>query len=270
MSNTTTIFGVIALFAVGMVFAPLAASAAVPYSNYNGQYPEDNGNFLNIKKAIVDIDSDVVTDIIYKVGGLIPETPPPFGYGVVTEVPSRTGTGTELNVIATTSHAGVLDADAQEGDPDNPILHNHYAVLGSNPACGSNPSIAALSEEEIGEVFVKGKTVIVKDLPNSAPAEVNSTEIEITPGADIQFVASFLLQVEEDQQGNPVVCVTNVTQVQPEDQRTIIFGEKDFRDENNKPDYGNSYDYGYTAEESYDYEYPEESYDENYDYEQEY
>lgn len=270
MSNTTTIFGVVALFAVGMIFSPLAASAAVPYSNYNGQYPEDDGNFLDIKKAIVKIDNDVVTDVIYKTGGFIPEVPPPFGYGVVTEVPSQTGTGTELNVIATTSHAGVLDADAQEGDPDNPILHTHYAVLGSNPACGSNPSIAALSEEEIGEVFVKGKAVIVKDLPTSATAEFNNTEIEITPGADIQFVASFLLQPEEDSQGNLVVCVTDIEQVQPEDQRTIIFGEKDFSDENDKPDYGKPYDYGYPAEESYDYEYPEESYDENFDYELEY
>ena len=260
MSNTTTIFGVIALFAVGMIFSPLAASASIPYHNNNGPYPEDNGNFLDIKKAIVKIDDNAVRDIIYKTGGFIPEIPPPFGYGVITEVPSQTGTGTEFNVIATTSHSGLLDSDAQEGDPGNPILHNHYAVLGSNDACGLNPSIVALSEEEIGEVFVKGKTVIVKDLPPSAPADVNGTEIGITPGTNIQFVASFLLQPEEDTQGNPVVCVTNISKVQPEDQRTIIFGEKDFHDGNNKPDYGNPYDNGYS----------EESYDENYDYELEY
>ena len=64
MSNTTTIFGVLALFAVGIVFSPLAASAAVPYSNYNGQYPEDDGNFLDIKKAIVKIEQDKKIEIL--------------------------------------------------------------------------------------------------------------------------------------------------------------------------------------------------------------
>ena len=84
-------------------------------------------------------------------------------------------------------------SDAQEDDPDDPILHNHYAVLGNNLACGRQPSIEALTEEELGQVFVKGKTVIVKDLPPSAQ-KVNCTEIEITPGTNIQFVASFLLE----------------------------------------------------------------------------
>jgi hypothetical protein len=264
MSNTTTMYGMIALFAVGMIFSPLAASAVVPYPDYNGPQPDDNGDFLDIKKVIVKGDSDVITDIIYKTGGFIPhdETVEPFGYGVITEVPSQTGTGTELNVIATTSHAGLLDSEAQEGDPDNPILHNHYAVLGSNPACGSNPSIEALSEEVLGQVLVKGKTIIVKDLPPSASAQVNSTEIEITPGTDIQFVASFLLEVVGPQ-NNPVVCVIPV---ETQDERTIIFGEKDFKPDYPSPGYENP-DEGYGN----GYEYPNEmSYDKKYDYNQRY
>ncbi|HEU5462428.1 MAG TPA: hypothetical protein VFU79_09190 [Nitrososphaeraceae archaeon] len=267
MSNTTTtMFGMIALFAVGMIFSPLAASAVVPYPDYNGPQRDDNdGNYLDIKKVIVKDDGDVITDIIYKIGGFIPlyETVDPFGYGVITEVPSETGTGTELNVIATTSHAGLLDSEAQEGDPDNPILHNHYAVLGSNLACGSNPSIEALSEEEIGQVFVKGKTVIVKDLPPSASAQVNNTEIEITPGTDIQFVASFLLEVVGPQ-NNPVVCVIPV---ETQDKRTIIFGEKDSKPDYPSPSYENRDD-GYGN--GYEYQNEMSSYDKKYDYDQRY
>ena len=189
MSNTTTIFGIIALFAVGMIFSsPLTASVAAQ------QQPP---GYLDLEKTVVKIKEDpitetnAITDIVYKLGGFLPEdeTVTPFGYGVVTEVTNEEGE-TELNVIATTSHAGLLDADAQQGDPDNPILHNHYAVLGNNIACEGNPSIEALTEEEIGQVFVNGKTVIVKDLPPS------STDVEITPGTNIQFVASFLLEVE--------------------------------------------------------------------------
>jgi hypothetical protein len=268
MSNTTTIYGLIALFAAGMFFSsPLAVSAAVTDPEDNAPQPYENGNFLEIKKAIVNIDNDVIREIIYKTGGFVPhdEAIEPFGYGVITKVPSQTGTGTELNVIATTSHAGLLDSDAQQGDPANPILHNHYAVLGSNPACGSNPSIKALSEEELGQVFVKGKTVIVKDLPPAASAQLGNTEIEITPGTDIQFVASFLLQVVGPQ-NNPVVCVTDIMPVEPQDKRTVIFGEKDFNPDYPRPGYENSDD-GYEN----GYEYPNEiSYDEQYDHNQRY
>jgi hypothetical protein len=282
-------FGVMALFAVGMIFSPLAAStaaAAIPYPDDNGPQPNDNGDFLDLKKVIVKDDGDAITDIIYKTGGFIPqddEAVEPFGYGVVTEVPSQTGTGTELNVIATTSHAGILDSEAQEGDEDNPILHNHYAVLGNNPACGTNPSIAALSEEEPGQVFVKGKTVLVKDLPPFASAEVESpgmmTEIiEITPGNDIQFVASFTLQVVPPASpgSDPVVCVIPEETL---DERTIIFEDKAFKPDYPRPGYDNHDEgygngYEYANEMSYDkqngYEYANDANEMSYDKQNEY
>ena len=61
----------IALFAVGMIFSsPLAVSAVV--SN-----PDDNGNFLELKKAIIDIqndpEGDMITDIVFKTRGEIPQ-----------------------------------------------------------------------------------------------------------------------------------------------------------------------------------------------------
>lgn len=251
MSNPTTIFGIVALFAVGMIFSsPMTASVAAY------QQPPD---YLDLEKTVVKIKQDpmtetnFITDIIYKLGGFLPEEDhvAPFGYGVVTQVTNETG-DPELNVIATTSHAGLLDADVQES-PEDPILHNHYAVLGNNPVCEGNPSIEALTEEEIGQVFVEGKTIIVKDLPPS------STDVEITPGTNIQFVASFLLDpVFDEQEELTAVCV-NPVEIQND--RAVIFGEKDFHDgENNKPDYGKPYGNHY----------PEESYDKKYDYNQRY
>jgi hypothetical protein len=251
MSNTTTMFGIIALFAVGMIFSsPLTASVAA-------QQPSPD--YLDLEKTVVKTkqdpttESNFITDIIYKVGGFVPEddTVAPFGYGVVTEVTNEAGE-TELNVIATTSHAGIEDADVQENAQD-PILHNHYAVLGSNPLCEGNPSIEVLTNEEIGQVFVNGKTVIVKDLPPS------STEFEITPGTDIQFVASFLLEPV-----GPAVCVVPVETL---NERTIIFGEKDVKPDYPRPGY-DSHDEGYGNE--YDYANEEMSYDEKYEYEERY
>jgi hypothetical protein len=242
--SKTTIFGIISLFAVGMIFSsPMTASVAAY------QQPAD---YLDLEKTVVKIKQDPITetnsitDIIYKLGGFLPEyeTVDPFGYGVVTQVTNETG-DPELNVIATTSHAGLLDADVQESAED-PILHNHYAVLGNNPVCEGNPSIEALTEEEIGQVFVDGKTIIVKDLPPSST--------EITPGTNIQFVASFLLEPVFDEQGELTAVCVNPVEIQND--RAVIFGEKDNHDdEYDKPEYRNSYDNHYPEEASYDKKY---------------
>ena len=146
MSNTTTMFGIMAVFAVGIIFSSSLTASAIPQ-----QQPAD---YLDLEKTVVKIKQDpmtktnFITDIIYKLGGFVPdevngfvpdEEVRPFGYGVVTEV--QTNSGPQLNVIATASHAGLLDADAQQNNPNNPILHNHYAILGMNALCRGNPSI---------------------------------------------------------------------------------------------------------------------------------
>jgi hypothetical protein len=45
--------------------------------------------FFDIKKAVVDIDKDIITDIVYKTRGFIPEdgSGGALGYGVLTAVP---------------------------------------------------------------------------------------------------------------------------------------------------------------------------------------
>ena len=84
MSNTTTMFGIMALFAVGIIFSSSLTASAIPQ-----QQPID---YLDLEKTVVKIKQDpmtetnFITDIIYKLGGFFPdEAVDPFGYGVVTK-----------------------------------------------------------------------------------------------------------------------------------------------------------------------------------------
>ena len=85
-------------------------------------------------------------------------------------------------------------------------------------------------------------------------------------GTNIEVVASFLLEVRENEQEKQIVCVTDVMPVEPQDQRTIIFGEKYNRTDYPRPNYENP-DGGYGN----GYEYPNEmSYEKKYDHNQGY
>jgi hypothetical protein len=218
---------------------------------------------LDVKKAIINIEEDVITDIVFKTRGEIPKfgTGENFGYGVVTLVNDT------LNVIATTSHPnlGIVDSELQE-DENDPVFHNHYVVLGTDAEnCGVNEedepnlSIADLSFESPGEVFIKGNAAILRDLPPSAEGQF--TGVEITPGTNIQIVASFLLEPVFVEGELAAVCVTDVMPVEPQDERTVIIGEKDFKPDYPRPNYGNNDGYGngyendYSTENSYDVAY---------------
>ena len=259
-----TITGTMVLFAVGMIFSsPMYASAIA--------IPDPDNDFLDVKKAIIKIDGDVITDIVYKTRGEIPKfgTDENFGYGVITQVNNT------FNVIATTSHPnlGFVDSELQI-DENDPVFHNHYVILGTDAEnCGvneqglPNPSIADLSFESPGELFIKGNTAIIKDLPPSAIGQFSDEEI--TPGTNITIVASFLLTPVEDEEGDiAAVCVTDVRPVEPVDERTVIIGEKEEqKSDYPRPDYGNNDGYGNEYENGYGNDYPpENSYNAEYDH----
>jgi hypothetical protein len=216
------IFAIMSIFVAGMIFSPLAALS----------YPEDGDDYLDVQKAIIDIDKNIIKDIVFKTRGDIPQdgSDKNFGYGVVTLANNT------LNVIATTSHPklGIVDSELQNGDPNNPVFHNHYVILGSNNfICGDNPAVADLSFTSPGKVIIDGNKAILKDLPASAQGQFNSnrtttpaTNVTITPGTNVLIVASFLLESHFTQQG-PVVCVVDIKPVEPQDKRTIIIGQKD-------------------------------------------
>ena len=206
------IFALMTIFVAGMIFLPLAASS----------YPDDD-DYLDVQKAIIDIDKNIIKDIVFKTRGDIPQEnrDKNFGYGVVTLVNNT------LNVIATTSHPklGIIDSELQKS-PEDPVFHNHYVVLGNNSICGANPAVQDLSFTSPGKVIIDGNKAILKDLPASAQGQF--TNVTITPGTNVLIVASFLLESHFSQQGQlQAVCVVDIKPVEPQDKRTIIIGQKD-------------------------------------------
>jgi hypothetical protein len=203
------------IFVAGMIFSPLAALS----------YPDDYDDYLDVQKAIIDIDKNIIKDIVFKTRGDIPQdgSDKNFGYGVVTLVNNT------LNVIATTSHPklGIVDSELQNGDPTNPVFHNHYVILGNNSICGANPAVQDLSFTSPGKVIIDGNKAILKDLPASAQGQF--TNVTITPGTNVLIVASFLLESHFNQTANQLqaVCVVDIKPVEPQDKRTIIIGQKD-------------------------------------------
>jgi len=207
------IFTIMAMFVAGMIFSPLAASS----------YPDDD--YLDLQKAIIDIDKNIIKDIVFKTRGDIPQdgSDKNFGYGVVTLV-----NNSSLNVIATTSHPklGIVDSILQKS-PTDPVFHNHYVILGNNSICGANPAVQDLSFTSPGKVIIDGNKAILKNLPASAQGQFNSS-VTITPGTNVLIVASFLLESHFNQQGQlQAVCVVDIKPVEPQDKRTIIIGQKD-------------------------------------------
>jgi hypothetical protein len=269
------IFTIMAMFVAGMIFSPLAASS----------YPDDD--YLDLQKAIIDIDKNIIKDIVFKTRGDIPQdgSDKNFGYGVVTLV-----NNSSLNVIATTSHPklGIVDSILQKS-PTDPVFHNHYVILGNNSICGANPAVQDLSFTSPGKVIIDGNKAILKNLPASAQGQFNSS-VTITPGTNVLIVASFLLESHFNQQGQlQAVCVVDIKPVEPQDKRTIIIGQKDKDYYNEQPrnddyyneqprndDYYNEQprnddynrDDGYNNENTYDssYGYEENRYNSYYPY----
>ena len=248
------IFAIMTIFVAGMIFSPLAALS----------YPDDDDDYLDVQKAIIDIDKNIIKDIVFKTRGDIPQegSYKNFGYGVVTLANNT------LNVIATTSHPklGIIDSELQKS-PKDPVFHNHYVILGNNSICGANPAVQDLSFTSPGKVIIDGNKAILKNLPASAQGQFNSS-VTITPGTNVLIVASFLLESHFNQTTNQLqaVCVVDIKPVEPQDKRTIIIGQKDKDYYNEQPrndDYYNEQprndeynrDDGYNNENTYDSSY---------------
>src|SRR5215207_9979089 len=231
------IFAIIAIFAAGMIFSPLAAFS----------YPDNDDDYLDVQKAIIDIDKNIIKDIVFKTRGDIPQEnrDKNFGYGVVTL------SNNTLNVIATTSHPklGIVDSELQKS-PKDPVFHNHYVILGNNSICGETPAVQDLSFTSPGKIIIDGNKAILKDHPASAQGQftnvtITPANVTITPGTNVLIVASFLLEShfsQPHQQGDLLaVCVVDIKPVEPQDKRTIIIGQKDKDYYNEQPRNDNYY-----------------------------
>jgi len=217
------------LLAAGIIFSPMAASAFPPQDD-----------FLDLKKTVLDINDGVITDIIFKAQGKIPLHPGiDWGYGIITLDESD-----NPNVIATTSHPNlpIADSELQNDDPENDIIHNHYVILGVDPdpdaACGQdNPFVADLTFKSPGKIFIDRNEAILKNLPESVLGGNFDTDLVFIPGTNYQVAASFQLEYVDDQTdpNGFKICVVDVRPLDPQEQSTVIIGEKDFKDHKQRP-----------------------------------
>ena len=130
-------------------------------------------SFLDIRLAYVKTTSDKVSQASLVTKASIPKdgSGGKFGYGIIT------GTGV---VIVTTTHKGVLDSEAQNGNPNNPIFHNHYVKLGDDPQnrCGGSPAVVAITFDSPGKVSVGGTSALLDDLPKSSEGLTQNSKVD--------------------------------------------------------------------------------------------
>jgi hypothetical protein len=216
MKNTSRLILSLIMMGFSLIAMPTYIHAdpdsnyGVPYSgndkhdSYYGEkdsYHNDPNKFLDIKNAKIGVHDDIIKKIFFETRGEIPEdgSEGSFGYGVVTLVDST------FTVIATTSHEGLYDSELQlaEGNIYSPVFHNHYVELTASdkcedavgPAAPGLPGleIAELTFESPGEVNIIDNKAILTNLPESANTLLVHPNGDITPGSDIQLVASFRL-----------------------------------------------------------------------------
>jgi hypothetical protein len=192
-----------------VVSIALVMAIAVPT---NAVLAYTSSPFLNIKTAVVNgAVNDAALDAVLYTGGHIPKggSGGAFGYGILTSAGDNA-------VIVATTHKGVKDSIAQDGDA-GPIWHTHFVRLGVDPSSpcqtlGSNvPEVQAITFEQPGRVVVTGNTAIFNLIPSSFTGTDSFTgkPLTLTPGHDVQNVVSFVLKPETQ---NDVlhVCVTNL------------------------------------------------------------
>ncbi|MGD1835741.1 MAG: hypothetical protein ACPKQO_08460, partial [Nitrososphaeraceae archaeon] len=112
----------------------------------------------------------------------------------------------------------------------------------------SGVAVADITFESPGEVIIDENTALLKNLPKKADTLLFNTADYITPGADIDFVASFILQPLLDlTKENPLQAVC-IDDIQPVDDRYVDIFEikhKKYYNENEENDYYYGADYYY-------------------------
>jgi len=172
---------ILAITAVVILVTPAAVYAA--------------SNFLDIRLATVTTSSDKVDKATLITKGSIPKdgSGGAFGYGILTGD----------SVIVTTTHKGVLDSEAQNGDANNPVFHNHYVHLGTDAQhCGNNPAVTAITFASPGKVTIGGTAASLKNLPKTSDG--------LSQNNDVQGVVSFKLDPKFTGNNLDAVCVTDI------------------------------------------------------------
>ncbi len=208
-----------------LVASPLGFAFASTESN-------DNEDFLNIREATIDTNSDEMNAFL-ETHGHIPTdgSEGAFGYGILTTE------GLDAVVVSTT-HAGVLDSEEQE-DADDPVWHNHFVTLGTgSDNCGDDPNVESITFESPGQVNINDNIADLTDIPASFSGTdaLSGNDLTIEPGTDVDDVVSFKLspQFNNDEELE-AVCVTDIQSAE-----NIEFGNGDDNDNGDNGDNNNN------------------------------
>ena len=197
-------FTVISMLLVLMI-SPLSLAFASTSTSSNSD--GDNDDFLNIREATIDADSDEMSAFL-KTHGHIPTNGDggAFGYGVLTDE------GLDA-VIVSTTHAGVQDSEKQS-NADDPVWHNHYVTLGKDSDnCGNDLKVESITFESPGEVDIRDNNADLTKLPSSFSGTnaLSEDDLTIEPGTNVEDVVSFKLAPQfNDNNELEAVCVTDL------------------------------------------------------------
>src|ERR1044072_7424850 len=184
-----------------LVISPSSLALASTSSDSDG----DNDDFLNIREATIDADTDEISAFL-ETHGHIPTNGDEggFGYGVLTDE------GLDAVVVSTT-HAGVQDSEEQSNASD-PVWHNHYVTLGQDSDyCGNDPKVESITFESPGQVDIRDDNADLTKLPASFSGKdaLTGADLTINPGTSVKDVISFKLAPHFNDNGElEAVCVT--------------------------------------------------------------
>lgn len=209
MTKTILAISIAAVLAIGAFVLPIGVADAV-------------GSFLDVNRAAIITDSSEFEKAGFFTGTHVPTdgSEGAFGYGIISDA------GLEAIAVSTT-HAGVLDSEAQ-ADVNDPVFHNHYVALqhsidpetGEVIGTGLCPGleIRDITFQEPGDVDVKNKKVVMEDVPyyfagtHSLAPELN---INFLADGNVGAAVSFTIDpVDATGNTNPndiqAVCINDV------------------------------------------------------------
>jgi hypothetical protein len=166
-------------------------------------------SFIRIENARVftDLDQNQL-DARFTTGEPIPTngTEGAFGYGILTDNGDA--------ILVATTHAGVLDSEAQSSIED-PIWHNHFVRLGNVEQCGGDQGVIDITWQSPGEVRIDDNNATISQIPTNGLEGTDSLTDEplsMTLGVDVSNAVSFKLNPVVGEDGLlEAVCVTDIT-----------------------------------------------------------
>jgi hypothetical protein len=207
-------FVVISLLLV-MVISP----ASLAFASTSSSSTDDGEDFLNIREATIDADSDEMSAFL-ETHGHIPTdgSGGAFGYGVLTTEGLKA-------VVVSTTHSGVLDSEEQS-NADDPVWHNHFITLSENSdACGKDPKVETITFESPGQVKIENSDADLTQIPASFSGTdaLTNDDLTIDPGTDVEDIVSFKLSPQFNNNDElEAVCVTELQSAE-----NIVFDDND-------------------------------------------